>query len=180
MSVSWEQPCMVLINFYWWIVDLQCVSFCSTAKCLSYTYTHIHSLFFRFFSQIGHYKVLRRVHVFRKYMLTYLRLEKHGGYKLFSASSRKYWDFPVAQMVKNLPAMQETCVWSLGQEDPLEEGMATHSSILVWRIPWTEEPGGLHSIGSQRLRYDWVTDTVRKKLYTDRENRLSYMVKYSF
>ena len=48
----------------------------------------------------------------------------------------------VAQMVKNLPAMQETPVQSLGQEDPLEKGKATHSSILAWRIPWTEEPGG--------------------------------------
>ena len=51
----------------------------------------------------------------------------------------------VAQAVKNLPAMQETWVPSLGQEDPLEKGMATHSSFLAWRIPWTEEPGGLHS-----------------------------------
>ena len=50
-------------------------------------------------------------------------------------------------MVKNLPAMEETQVWSLGQEDPLEKGMATHSSILVWRIPWTEEPGSLQSMG---------------------------------
>ena len=49
----------------------------------------------------------------------------------------------MAQMVKNLPAMQETVVQSLGQEDPLEKGIATHSSILVWRSPWTEEPGGL-------------------------------------
>ena len=53
----------------------------------------------------------------------------------------------VAQMVMNLPAMQETWVQSLGQEDLLEEGMATHSSILAWRIPWTEEPGGLQSMG---------------------------------
>ena len=51
--------------------------------------------------------------------------------------------------------MQETQVWFLGQEDPLEEGMATHSSILPWRIPWTEEPGRLESIGSQRVRHDW-------------------------
>ena len=56
-------------------------------------------------------------------------------------------------MVKNPPAMQETWVQSLGQEDSLEEGMATHSSILAWRIPWTEEPGGLESIGSQRVRH---------------------------
>ena len=60
----------------------------------------------------------------------------------------------VAQLVKNLPAMWETWVQSLGWEDPLEEGMATHSSILVWRIPWTEEPGGPQSMGSQRVRHD--------------------------
>ena len=53
----------------------------------------------------------------------------------------------MAQMVKNLPAMRETWVRSLGQEDPLEEGMATHSNFLAWRIPWTEEPGELQSIG---------------------------------
>ena len=55
----------------------------------------------------------------------------------------------VAQTVKNLPAMQETKVQSLGWEDPLEKGMAIHSSILAWRIPWTEEPGGLQSMRSQ-------------------------------
>ena len=54
----------------------------------------------------------------------------------------------VVQMIKNLPAMQEIQVWSLGQEDPVEKGVATHSSILAWRIPWTEEPDGLHSMGS--------------------------------
>ena len=53
----------------------------------------------------------------------------------------------VAQVVKNMPAIQETQVQSLGREDPLEKGMATHSSILAWKIPWTEEPGGLQSIG---------------------------------
>ena len=53
---------------------------------------------------------------------------------------------------KNLPAMQETQDRSLGQEDTLEKGMATHSSVLAWRIPWTEEPGGLQSMGSQQLR----------------------------
>ena len=59
----------------------------------------------------------------------------------------------MAQMVKNLPAVQETQVRSLGQEDPVEKGMAAHSSILAWRIPWTEEPGGLQSMGSQRVRH---------------------------
>ena len=60
----------------------------------------------------------------------------------------------MAQMVKNLPAMQETQVQPLGQEDPLDEGIATHSSILAWRTPWTEEPGGLQSMESQRVRHD--------------------------
>ena len=60
----------------------------------------------------------------------------------------------VAQIVKNLPEMLAIWVLSLGQEDPLEEGMATHSSILAWRIPWTEEPGELQSMGSQRVRQD--------------------------
>ena len=57
-------------------------------------------------------------------------------------------------MVKNLPAMQEIWVRSLGREDLLEKGMATHSSILAWKIPWTEEPGGLQSMGSQRVVHD--------------------------
>ena len=60
----------------------------------------------------------------------------------------------MAQMVKNLPAVQETWVRSLGQEDPLEKSMATHSSILAWRIPWSEERGGLQSMGSQRVIHD--------------------------
>ena len=60
----------------------------------------------------------------------------------------------VAQMVKNLPAMQETQVPSLGLEDLLEKRMATNSSILAWRIPWTGEPGGLQSMGSQRVQHD--------------------------
>ena len=60
----------------------------------------------------------------------------------------------VAQMVKNLLAMQETQVQFLGQEDPLEKRMTTHSSILAWRVPWTEEPGGLQYVGSQRVQHD--------------------------
>ena len=61
----------------------------------------------------------------------------------------------VAQKVKNLPVMQETWVQSLGQEDPLEKGMATHSSILAWRIPWTEQSGRLWSMESQRVGHNW-------------------------
>ena len=60
----------------------------------------------------------------------------------------------VTQKVKNLPAMWETWVQSLGWEDALEKGMAAHSSILAWRVPWTEESGGLQSTGSQRIRHD--------------------------
>ena len=69
------------------------------------------------------------------------------------------FSFLAAQMVKSPLAMQETQVWSLGQEDPLEKGVAAHSSILSWRIPWTEEPGVAKSMGSQRVRHDWGTNT---------------------
>ena len=74
-----------------------------------------------------------------------------GGQRILRASLE-------VQMVKNLPAMQETRVWSLAWEDPLEKGMATHSSILAWRIPWTEKPGGLQTIGSQRVRHEWAAE----------------------
>ena len=63
----------------------------------------------------------------------------------------------VAQMVNHLPAMRETQVWSLGWEDPLEKEMATHSSTLAWKIPWTEEPGRLQPKGLQRVRHNWAT-----------------------
>ena len=64
------------------------------------------------------------------------------------------WASLVAQMVKNSSAVQDTQVQSLSQKDPLKKGMATHSSILAWRIPWTEEPDGVQSMGSQRVRHD--------------------------
>ena len=64
------------------------------------------------------------------------------------------WASLVAQIIENLPTMQETQVPSLGQEDPLEEEMATHSSLLAWEIPWTEEPGGLQSMALQRVAYN--------------------------
>ena len=63
------------------------------------------------------------------------------------------------QMVKNLPTMQETWVRALDQKDPLEKGLATHSIILAWRIPWTEVPGKLQSMGSQRVGHDSATNT---------------------
>ena len=67
--------------------------------------------------------------------------------------------FRACLVAQNLPAMQKTQVWSLGREDPLEKGMGTLSSILPWRIPWTGEPGGLQSMGSQRVRHDRATNT---------------------
>ena len=65
-----------------------------------------------------------------------------------------YFGFPSGSVVKNQPAMQETQVQSLGREDPLEKGMATHFAILAWRISWTEEPGRLQSMGLQRVGHD--------------------------
>ena len=74
------------------------------------------------------------------------------------------WASLVAQTVKNLTVMRKTLVPSLGREDLLEKDMATHSNILAWRIPWTEEPGGLQSMGSQRVRHNWVTNTFTLQL----------------
>ena len=81
---------------------------------------------------------------------TTLKTTTHNNYTLFLTVQSSL----VAQIVKNLPAMQETWVQSLGQEDPLEMGMVTHSSILAWRISWTEESGGLQSMGLQRVGHD--------------------------
>ena len=75
------------------------------------------------------------------------------------------WVSLVAQTVKNLPAMRETWVQFLGWEDPLEEGMATHSSILAWRIPWTEEPGGLQFMGLQRVRHNLMNEQSQQISY---------------
>ena len=78
----------------------------------------------------------------------------------------------VAQSVKKLPAVQETWVQSLGQEDPLEKEMATHSSILAWRIPWTEEPGGLHTVhGVARVEHGLVTKPPPARTLRSRERR---------
>ena len=68
---------------------------------------------------------------------------RRSGLQIWACLSQVYWASLVAQMGKNLPAMRETRVWSLRQEDLLEQEMATHSSVLAWKIPWTEEPGGL-------------------------------------
>ena len=80
-----------------------------------------------------------------------IKTEVTGALVLIMSSSASL----MAQRLKCLPPTQETQVWSLGREDPLEKEMATHSSTLAWRIPWTEETGGLQSTGSQRVGHDW-------------------------
>ena len=82
-----------------------------------------------------------------------------------------------AQLVENLPAMQEIWICPLVQEDPLEKGMATHSSVLPWRIPWTEEPGGLQSKGWQRVGHNWATNTFTFTLW-DHEKQLLQSLKW--
>ena len=79
--------------------------------------------------------------------------------RFFWGDELETWASLVVQMVKNPPAMRETWVWSLVWEDALEKGMATHARILAWRIPWTEEPSGLWSMGWQRVRHNWMTFT---------------------
>ena len=81
------------------------------------------------------------------------------GRKLWHGSIWQFFPISVAHMIRSLLAVQETWVWSLGWEDPLEECMAIHSSVLSWRIPWTEKPGELQSMGSHRVGHDWATNT---------------------
>ena len=85
-------------------------------------------------------------------------ISRVGGTGVFGKVRKKVPSL-VAQTVENVPVMQETRVLSLSQEDLLEKGMATHSSIPAWRIPWAEEPGGLQSIGLQRVGHDWSDNT---------------------
>ena len=105
-------------------------------------------LFFRFFSHIGHYRAWSRV--LPGGLVVKMALSQQGCMGLILG-----WGTKVVLVIKNRLPKQETWVWSLGWEDPLKEGMATHSSILAWRISWTEEPGSLYSIGSQRVGHDW-------------------------
>ena len=92
------------------------------------------------------------------------------GVSIFSFFKKFWW----LRWVKSPPAVPETQVRSLAWEDPLEKGMATHSSILAWRIPWTEEPGGLQSMGSQRVRQDGVTNTLHSVLRSGCTNSHSH------
>ena len=89
----------------------------------------------------------------------------------------------VAQMVKHLPTMQESWVWSLGQEDPLEKEMVTHSGTLAWKIPWTKEYGRLLSMGSQRVGYEDMTEQLHLSFFFLRRvsiNSFKYLVKLTY
>ena len=106
------------------------------------------------------------------------RIHKRHGLDLWGRKIpwRKAWQpTPMTQMVKNLPAMQETWVQSPGGEDPLEKDMATHSSILAWRIPWTEEPDGLQSMGLQR-----VEDKSAINIHTHTQTHTHTHIPYGF
>ena len=91
-------------------------------------------------------------------MVGYIQGVAESRHNWVTSLSLSFLGSLVSEMVKNLLVMQETQVPSLGWEDALEKGMATHSSVPVWRIPWTEEPGGFQSIGSQRVSHNWVTN----------------------
>ena len=93
-------------------------------------------------------------------VLQFMGLQRVGHDWATELNREYFWASLVAQMVKRRPAVWETWVQSLGQEDSLEKEMATHSSTLAWKIPWTEEPGGLQSMGSQRVRHDWATSPL--------------------
>ena len=87
-----------------------------------------------------------------------------------------YWASLVAHKVKNLPAVRETWVRSLGWEDPLEEGMATHSSVLAWRVPWTELPGGLQAMRSHRVGHDCATKHTAHTGYYQAHMMIFYLL----
>ena len=101
----------------------------------------------------------------------------YSPWGLTKSDTTEWLYFLLAHVVKNLPAMRETQVRSLRREDPLEKGMATHSSILVWRIPWTKEPGKLQSMGLQRVRHDWASNiyqfSVTQKGLRNKDNSLT-------
>ena len=126
-----------LDSYAWW-----CIS--NWRSTYIHTYTHIHI-----------YKYICPC-LFKLSTPTKLSNDKRT---LFCGSSKCFFcgTSLVAQMVKRLSTMQETWVWALGWEDPLEKEMAIHSSTIAWKIPWTEEPGRLQFMGSQRVRHDWAT-----------------------
>ena len=103
--------------------------------------------------------VSQRVWVLRGILPKVMASRQQSWDLRFEVHCPNHWTSLVAQMVKNLPAVPKTWVQPLSQENPLEKKMATHSNILAWRIPQTEEPGRLQSMGSQRIEHNWATNT---------------------
>ena len=121
------------------------ISYLQTVCSFQFSLLHLLSRIRAVFNQDQIFPIQRQVSFVHSNARWIMRLFQFG------------WWSSVAQMVNNLPAMQETLVWSLGQDHPLEKGMATHSSTHAWRIP--EESDGLQSMGSQRVGPDWATNT---------------------
>ena len=114
-------------------------------------------LFWKCGIKLHGFRIILRVFL-NQYIFMFLIFLLWDNHKIYKRVRFRYcWSSLVVQMVKHLPAMQETWVPSLGWKDPLEKEMATHSSTLAWKIPWREEPSRLQSMGSQRVRHDWVT-----------------------
>ena len=152
MNIQWGCPPNVVKLLHVWLLEADLSFRHYFAENLDdiQAYHLKKNFFFSFFFDVDHFKTL------------YWTCYNTASVLCFGFWPRGMWNLRaslVAQMVKNLPTVQETWVPSLGWGDPLGEGMATHCSILAWRIPWTEEPGGLQSMGSQRVRHDWATLT---------------------
>ena len=94
-----------------------------------------------------------------KWINYFMQSKYSWAFSPYSLNYMESKEFPGSSDGKESPAMQKMWVRSLSWEDPLEEETVTHSNILAWRIPWTEKPGGLQSLGSQRVRHDWATNT---------------------
>ena len=171
----------------WWIVVVAVVQSLSVVQLFATSWMAICqasvSLIISEFSQIHVYWIGDSIQPFHPLLPSSLP-SIFPSIRVFSNESvlcirwPKYWSFSfsnslVAQTVKRLPAMGETRVQSLGWEDPLEKEMATHSSTLAWKTPWTEEPGRLQSVRSQRVGQDWATSLSLSNEYS---GLISFMV----
>ena len=139
-------------------VTKSCLTLCNPIDCSTWGFPVLHYLLE--FAQTHVHWVSDAIQPFHSPLPPALNLSQHQGLFQWVGSQHqmaKVFELQVAQRLKRLPAVRETRVQSLGWEDPLEKEMATHSSTLVWRIPWREEPGRLQSMGSQTVGHDWVT-----------------------
>ena len=141
---------------------------CVCVLCIVQAHTHTHTHTHTYVLHLLYPVLFQWILILR--LLLCLGYCKQCCHKHWSAYIFELW----AELVTNLPAIWETWIQSLGREDALGMGMATHSSILAWRIPWTEEPGGLQSMESQRVKHDWVTNTFTFFKYMPRSGIAIY------